>query len=712
MRNFLCWVGIVLGLTLIVGLGVTVGPCWAVETHDVVVVLPSGLMNDPSSGPINLSVKNKGRWLLDILDQSGTDYIVLRSNQCRTEHVRRGLLTLSSARQVAARSFIFFGPQSGNNYAVAGGWGRLRLDSLTRVVTNSTVSGVDVPTLWLLENSGENYSGGAGNAAWLDSAGLGINAGTSGKMVANNAAAIRSKALPTQTWNGISYLTGYAKATYSVPGGITPLVTLYTTGNATAWQGNLNNKWVDSCAYAYPGAGDDTMVVWDRNWDIATLPDAKPMTFCKFAGIGYATDSLANAGIVGLQFVPDNDTEGDGTLLLYGLAHFDSVTSTYASDGKGYIFKNMKHPFQIAPVIYGLATRNLRRFSRGIYPSDTSMAYATMDSVRAYGIPVTYAGDPDSAAAYPRDFVKAMENGAARFTPQTWLGVDSSVVLAAPTATHPVDVWGRWRVRGFYGDGSGVGADTSLAAMLIWQRSLLAARVGSSRLSRCAIAPLDDYSPKQMSVERGGNAQQADSLLWAVQAAGYTCLLSNVRYRQHNPIYHASGQWGRTNPWGWFSKQEWRYNRLNNERIALLGHNGAPIYGGQAQTIMLDDSSATGTYYPTPLSVQRYFAGAVYKIPHDDFDQQWVPGNTFWSLDQADFYNTWKNVRIDAEEWHSKPQHASVVSIPFTTLSGDPANPARSGWWVLKNLNNAFININEAAGKNIIQWCYPEDIDR
>jgi hypothetical protein len=44
-------------------------------------------------------------------------------------------------------------------------------------------------------------------------------------------------------------------------------------------------------------------------------------------------------------------------------------------------------------------------------------------------------------------------------------------------------------------------------------------------------------------------------------------------------------------------------------------------------------------------------------------------------------------------------QFCSALSV--ASISGDPVNPSRNGWWTLKYLNNAFRNINAAAGKTI-----------
>lgn len=703
-------------LLLVLALLASVPRLAASETHDVLVLYPArntgAVSGVPADDQYNFTIKNKLRALTDLLDQAGTDYVVVRANQVKTEWVRTGTMLKADGSALSFRSVIGSSwGMGGTQYtAVTGVAGRLRTDSLFRVARG----GMQIPSLWIMDNAADII---IANAANTDSAGI------SGSMIVSETFydMLQSTTTPGLAWWGASYVSNRI-ANHNAAGGVRSLLNLRASmQNVRYWTPPTRNAFnVDSSAYTGSGLGVDTTVVWDRLWNIATLPTAKIACFAKIAGVGYNIDS------VNVDTNRNNDTEGDYTVLLYALAHFDSVSAQYQSDGKGLVFKNLRRPFRIAPVVYGLGTRNLRRFSRGILPSDTSTAYATMDSIRAMGMKITYAVDPDSAATYLRDIYKARENGAARFTPQSWTtfgqtGLDSTNIGVNASIAHPVDVFGHFRNRAFYGDSTThyvAGSDSSITQQLLWQRTLLATYVGQQRLSTCAVAPFDDYSPLTMAITGAkGSAAYADSLILALQRAHYTHLLSNVRYRTGDPNYHPAGSLPLTNPWGWFMQQGPRYNPLTGQRFMIVGHNAEPLLQGERQQITWADSSAAGSVYNT-FQMPRTVGGVLFQRVPGDIDQYQEPNNANWTAPVADanwYTDGWTGTRIDAEEWNTKPQHASVMALSFASISGDPNSPARSGYWKLKWLNSWIRTVNSAVGTEhapIIVWAYPEEIDR
>ena len=162
-------------------------------------------------------------------------------------------------------------------------------------------------------------------------------------------------------------------------------------------------QWPDSLPFYT--ASSETTLVWDRQWaNIASAPNAKTMTFCLWFGNGMLTDSTSNNAIVGYV---DAKGEGDISTLRFGLAHFDSLIG-------GALFN--KGPAVRGIVVKGAVGRGLRRWMGGIAPGDTSAFYSSLDSLAAWGVPVTFAANvsSDSATTYARDIIKLRSVGSAR----------------------------------------------------------------------------------------------------------------------------------------------------------------------------------------------------------------------------------------------------------------------------------------------------------
>lgn len=461
-----------------------------------------------------------------------------------------------------------------------------------------------------------------------------------------------------------------------------------------------NAVWLDSVLVWSPAttAGGDTVQMWSRlyNESPTTYPNAKEATFVYFDGIGAPEDSA----LVGLLA---QSAEVDPNLMLCGLAHIDSLLD----------HRLITKTRTVGVEIIGLCSRGARLGARGFFAADSSVAYATMDSIRSLGIPVLYGvnADPDSMAAYSRDLIVALRNPMAKFTPMTWTGVDSTAAQnGGATKQHrPRDVWGMYRSRFAYGDGSCTGKDSSLTCGLIGQREVLdsvlivlTGNASHGRLSATLIAPLDDWSPK--NVRGVGNGPWVDSLVYAMRTAGYSaCTIDG----QDPAAIAGFGSGGRNNPVGFIANERLYPVLGSKQQIKFVAHPGYEIIGSSGQFIGTPGAYLRGIVFPA-------------------VNRAW----TSWTQDR-DFVNTdaWRpydwNTYIDPGyslagtqyrmvDTFTVPKKASIVRFCINDFSGNTVaggeSASRWGWWVLKSLVNSCRTINEIDGRQIIWFGYPEDV--
>jgi hypothetical protein len=436
------------------------------------------------------------------------------------------------------------------------------------------------------------------------------------------------------------------------------------------------------------------------------------MTFVQMSGGGYDnTDSLAN--------IPPASEGTPGEfgfdILLAGMCHFDSLT--LANNGRRLIFGNMKKPRMLALTVDGGLARSLRYYGYrpGIDPRDTTSFYSTLDSLKAHGIPVTFGVNVDSASSYQRDIIKLREVGLARFTPQVWTGCVGDTLLYGTAGINQrrfVDIFGQHRNRAFVGDGTGLGADTSIATKLRKAR-LVVDSLFPGRVSRFLMAPNDDYSPKQMRKSQnssiGGSYSYAESLLYAAYTAGFRSMRVDGKYTDADPAVNT------TNPRGWFTQSQWKRIAINGERFALLAHSGFELSGGVHYAWSAKDSVApqdSSTYGQGEHG--RCMVGMWDIARLNDSDVQKNPGP---SVPEA---YTWRDVQWRFEDSQSPEfdysSHAfyapcRVMRLACSDLSGRQPDPSRNGWLQIPFIDSWFKACNMLAGKTIMKWAYPEDIE-
>lgn len=456
--------------------------------------------------------------------------------------------------------------------------------------------------------------------------------------------------------------------------------------------------WADSMDFTV--ASTDSVLMWEIPF--TNITGAKPVVVCGIGGGGAAADSLYDAAVVDYRPVTENDV----SVLLMGLARIDSIAG-------GAVLGKNKLPLQIALTIDNALSRGKRNGPGGILPSDTSAYYATLDSIAALDVPVTFGvnADPDTIAAYERDVIKLKSIPKARFTPQIMSGVDSSTAMLEGNASsrRPLDVLGRFRRRAAYGDGSKVGADTSVYGLLMRARHYSDSTFGANRASRTILPPKDDWSPKNLT--NGQSSPGLDSLFWAFKKAGFKAVRTNVQHRD------AKAGYIRANPLGYYGEQMVATGKVgtaesdpdsNKYQMKLVGHSGYSI-SSRRQGVVGNDSTAahtTGFHGTIYVELARMWYGAT-----QDYDKSydWSPYDYFTLSSYVS--GGWIDVDLPSADKVYAARRSNVKVWHASDFSGTPNGPpALVGWWAMKSIVNAAKTINRLAGRTIVGFCYPEDI--
>lgn len=666
-----------------------------------ILIYPRIAVSDLNGTAMQQQTRNL-RVVQDMIRTTGGEFVALRSDQTNTRLGAQGHVVVG-VDTVSYDATIYLGAAIGGAFA-----GQYRPDSLARSVRQAQ-AGVHrtVPLLYLRDNTcsvlGTPTDSEGGLFGSIDSAGY------------------------------KKFDTGPGKAVY-LPGSTSPYVTQayavsavdgYATGDkrdilySRAFQyayrysaddggGPVACAWCDSIGTF---TASDSVVMWERQFDVSA--GSSRMIFATPWGAGAGADSLANA--IG---APSPGTEGDFPTTLAALAYLDSVVRA-VSEGKVLGDKVI----QIAPIVYGGLARGERHAwkspgsAQGIFPPDTAAFYAILDSLNTLNIPITFAVNVDSAGSYERDIIKLKGVRTARFTPQVWTGIADTTKAGAG---YPVDVFGRYRNRAAYGDSAYhtvVGADSSIHWLAKRALMMTDSIFGRDRVSRVAVAPDDDWSPKNVvGAHQGARSLSIDSVFYALRQAGYVGVVADGQ----DPEANANKSHGpsRTNPRGYYNKQGWYRGRLLDDDFKILTHTGYNIMGGRAQTAAVTagvaDSSASATSGPGLLYVElgRLWSGAL--VDMDDAYDLWAyDQDTAFTIPYA--YDNIFRRRVDRGYYvNGVPAvvRGNVYRLSCADLSGVPNGPpAAIGFHVLKAAKNAMDVINHLAGRTVVRFAYPEDVE-
>lgn len=667
----------------------------------VVPKLPAPDVNNYAGYNNTISRYNVFNQVLKTMGASGNYFLVNQANVA-TEYARTGIMVWPNGNAEALDGVILLDPTMSSMITQ-----RCRPDSITRVARGGSL----VPTLFVYGDYGQIFGGMSGAyfssvAARFESTGVANGAGPVPGPYGEGCYTFSD---PTKRFMPQVAIQGMP-ITVTVPGGIRKLMACSTLGQGIQnYQPASNPQWPDSMPFAPSGGlGVDTCVVWDRLWaNLASCPTARIQEFLCWAGGGLLnTDSVFSATSLALP----GENEGNLQVLTFGLAHFDSLIG-------GKLFT--RGPKTAAIVVEGGLARNQQWFRGGIDNKDTTQFYQCIrDSAMAYGIRLTVGINADSAATYARDLIVMKQNPYIRYAPYIIDGVrDTSAATIGASAGvtnngRLVDVWGRNRTRAFYGDSLNhtiQTADTSLVQMLRRQMALVDS-LAPGRSVRFGLPPDDDWSPKQMGSAAG--AGKLDSLLWAIDQAGYVGVLANGQWDEANG--NTNNGPGYTNPRGWVNKQGAYPNRYNGHLTNILCHAGSGPGMGKKYEASFNDSSGAntnGAFGYVSHELDRAY-GAIFNdewLNEDEWHLAWT--NTAGTITFAQ-YKAWDGIQIDLLDNITHPRRGSVVRLFCSDFSGSSVGPARCGFWIAKSIKQHFDMVNAAHGVYgpLLTLTYPDAV--
>ena len=622
--------------------------------------------------------------LTSILDAFGASYVVIPPAAMRTEWARTGVVTwdfgTSSARTESFDAVIhaMFNRKSSGSPQFAA----YRPDSLAR-----TDKAPLVPQLMLGNNDGNlGLSAGSGNLLW-STAGSCSSGGSAYEGAGDGSGSHDEESVYYQTaqsdgFGGAANIGRARLSTASVAAKGLSVLLARGTGPIGAYYDEFF-VWSTDRDSTGRVVSPDTAQVWIvRN---VHSSGTKPIVYAHVA-------EGASDGAGGLNTTTE---PYDLPTLMIALAALDSASG-------GLVFDNASRlPLGIAITVDGLCSRSSANNSGGIVPSDTANFYATLDSLDALDVPITYGVNLDSVGTYTRDLQYVMDSQPkARFSPQSRAGLDTAVAFAPDGGINhrrrAVDTFGRYRnAVSAVGPADGLDADTSIYARVLYARLIGDSAWGAARSSRFLMPPDDDWSPYNLRANQAGPT--VDSTLYAFRKAGYKGVRINGAWDVGRPNLTP------TNPRGYIpeqSVQRIRYGTEAGDRFLLLAHNGNST-GGNLAHYSIADSTAPGTVGSAPPSLsfyvaQRFWYGLFGYSPLD-----MTSGTT---------YNGASDENVTATIGRGRILKVSAQELAGAELNTSYKRTLRPSWWAIRQVVMPIRIMNRVSGRTLMAVQNPEEI--
>lgn len=700
-------------IAAVMALSLLAGGAWA----KTLVLVPPFVANGSQTG---MDTKSSGerfvRIARDILDRTtdgengGTyGYVVRTSKQVNTEDARLGQIVWGRGtehpfvEQFDAVIDLYYGIGSQ-------GAGQFRLDSLLM----TSRGGPTVPHLVLFGDRDAFADAGKLSSAACST---GVDAdGAMGPQI--DFGSIHHKIGTTRSWITAGQFNGGTYKSSTVPtGGFRTLI----CGNFGSYPKKVESSLINCgwCDSAGTYADNDSVIAWEMP-NVHKTGMAR-VVFVMSDGNGGPDDS---AGFKATA-------EVDPALMLMGMARLDSISGRL-------VFSKAKLPLRLAVTVDGayrrsIVDRSLQGY--GILAADSSVFKASLDSIAAInatgGVPInmTVGVDVTRLSDYPsEDAWWNKVSGYVKFTPNTtcrFMPYASLFRSGAASASSPEDIFGAVRSRICVGDGTGVGADSSVSSLLKAAKQIIVRKWGANSASSFVCAPYDVWAPK------GKKTGDPDSIYYAVAIAGFSGIRADGRAwagesgRQRDGVSMAStstsnyGNSNITGCLGYTSVPGFYRERFGGNTIKLLSHNGYPIVGGVCEMVLnpADTATAPATQYVhvNYHELNRTWVGITQKLDSRNGDAASYYGADWGGIGQLDASRYYGDI-MDLKLSHIDVERAMVGNAKirkFNTcdFSGIPNGPpARNAWWILKSLKNQFDTINDFAGRTVIQFDYPENI--
>ena len=324
----------------------------------------------------------------------------------------------------------------------------------------------------------------------------------------------------------------------------------------------------------------------------------------------------------------------------------------------------------------------------GIDIADTTLMKATIDSLRVLGEKYVVGVEIDSVSiksGYDDRWWSVSNAPTAHFTPHCHAGTTNStgqfqeVQVSAGPYWRMQDLWGtNNRVRIAWGGGTGLGQDSSLAALHKRAFFLMDSIFTPSRVDHVSMPPGDDWSPTYNSTSGVGNwpiPMTLDSLLFAWDFAGGRGIRNNSASNT-SLVSQRRGSYG--------------YATGTMDYTVALTATGASDHRGYRGRFVSCPSYPTSA---SSLSYSRLTAGKGIRA----FNSM-LNGHITMIPDPASTTN-------------DQFAKAQIIAIHVSDLGGDKyGRPTRPGFYCIKYPVMASRAANAVARWTAIRWVYPEEL--
>lgn len=617
-----------------------------IASAKVLVVVTRDQASETSN---NLDAVYYREQVLGMLNALGVDYDCIRPPIAKTEFARTGVVTYNFGTSAAfTRSYDAVITILPNGVITSGGFG-FRPDSLF-----SSTKRPQVPQLYM-SLSYQWVGAGSGCAACSLGVFRTVGGYNNGNWQGNTmfSAGGNYKFRP-------QHLDGYL-LTYGTGGVTRPVIAQqYNASSAQEATPTSGAPCMDCDSLLGSISVVDTvsMYVWYGAFNTVnpTSTQSKPIIVCDFA----------------------HSTAGQSTPVigLAGIALLDSMC------GGTIITK----PIKAALYMTGAFQRNGRTTWGGISPNDTSNFKASLDSLASLGVPITVGVAIDSLSSYQADFGWYRRlGGLASYSPEVrrGTGADTTGLPASDPASfaNPRDIFGHLRKRFQVGDGSGVGADSSIASLARGAFATLTSN-GLTPLDRALVPPLWDNT----NLANG----TADTAFAGLAMAGVAAVVVDP--------FQIGNYGGR-------SAILSRYTRSQSAQIPGMGGKHVNVLG--AATMAQDSSAAR---WQNGFSVDSYSMPRGWGTAVENFWDQALAVNGQAAAMPANLINA---LLISGAITNGRTSGVgSIVPMPksnvFVFAASDlgsgvrsdwATRPTRPGWWAVKSI------VNGAKLANSL--CYP-----
>jgi len=201
--------------------------------------------------------------------------------------------------------------------------------------------------------------------------------------------------------------------------------------------------------------------------------------------------------------------------------------------------------------------------------------------------------------------------------------------------------------------------------------------------------------------------------MYAITLAGFNGVIVNGKYTTSNPARPGAA----TNVKGWHTKAGRYRNAIDNKWLTVLNHTGYDLRGAMHWSNSISDSAAP--YDSSAAGHQQYDRSVMGMWNMNGVYDYDITGNQGTAF-TTDWY-VWHDVKYNFEDYQDPQFGAIAMYAPYregqvwkvfaSDLSGEYPAPARCGWLQIKQIDSWMRAVNRAAGKTIVRWAYPEDIE-